>query len=171
MKKIFVLAMIVFTFLSGNAQQPRDKKCKARYHKVCRVDADNKKTCYNRPNSQSFDVCKNEYGYYICCETPGEYNTTYSKAAQAIGTASQEARQAWTGHYPVANMPQPQAQPQPQAKECKVRYNKVCRVDADNKKTCYKRPNSQSFQVCKNEYGYYICCETPAKHNTTYLGK
>jgi hypothetical protein len=165
MKKILAaLAMAGFSFFNANAQQPKMKACEKKPDKVCRVSADKKSTsCYKTSNAQSFAVCKNEQGYYICCETPGDYNTTYSRAAIAIGATPDEA----TGYeaHPGTNAPGSKM------KKCAKSPDKVCRLSADKKTTsCYKTKNAQSFEVCKNAYGYYICCEAPGDNNTTYPG-
>jgi hypothetical protein len=52
---------------------------------------------------------------------------------------------------------------------CEIKHDKVCRPSADKKKTiCYETKFSENFSVCKNMNGYYICCETPTRSNSTF---
>ena len=151
-------------YFSANAQQTQKKVCEKSPNKVCRISANKKGTsCYNTHYAQSFAVCRNEYGYYICCETPGDNNTTYSKNRANAGRTLEE-----TVEFMGLINPGERA-PSSQIKACEKSPNKVCRVSANKKGTsCYKTHYAQSFEVCKNEYGYYICCETPGDNNSTY---
>ncbi len=53
------------------------------------------------------------------------------------------------------------------AKFCGVKKDKVCRITGDKKVSCYKTKYAENFKVCMNDNGYYICCETPNKYNST----
>jgi hypothetical protein len=164
MKKILAALTIAgLTWFCANAQQLQKKACRKGEGKVCRASSDKKTaSCYNTHYAQSFEVCRNEHGYYICCETPGNNNTTYS-VSRAAGITPENS----TGEMAPASHLDTGAQPQ--MKACAKSPVKVCRPSANKKMTsCYNTHYAQSFQVCKNEHGYYICCETPNDNNTTY---
>lgn len=52
---------------------------------------------------------------------------------------------------------------------CGVNKGQVCR-NAPGKKaaSCYKTRFAENYKVCKNEQGYYICCEAPKYNNSTF---
>jgi hypothetical protein len=55
---------------------------------------------------------------------------------------------------------------------CGVKHNKICRLSKDKSNTsCYKTAYASNFKVCKSENGYYICCETPDRHNSTFSNR
>lgn len=159
MKKVFAtLAIAVLACFSANAQEPGMKVCKKPVNKICRPCPGKKTSLCCKPNyAQSFDVCKNESGYYICCEPAGAYNTTYSGAARALGETAEED----------AGIPANANANGSQTKMCGKGHNKVCK--ASDGRACYNTHYAQSYDVCKNEHGYYICCEPPAYNNTTYI--
>lgn len=52
---------------------------------------------------------------------------------------------------------------------CGVKHNEVCRPSKDkNGASCYKTEYASNFKVCKSDCGYYICCETPDRNNSTF---
>ena len=168
MKKIIGALIIAGAIsFSVSSQESQTKVCGKKPDKVCRMSGDKQFiSCYKTPYAQSYDVCKNEHGYYICCETPADNNTTYSKVSRAIGTTFTDKTEL-TGLGSTGTDVQ-----QPQVMECKARQDRVCRFSPDKKKySCYKRPYGQNYKVCKNESGYYICCEPQENNNTTYHGK
>ena len=53
-----------------------------------------------------------------------------------------------------------------QTKNCEIIQTKVCTKGGD----CYKTHYAENFKVCKNDHGYFICCETPEYFNSTHPG-
>ena len=49
-------------------------------------------------------------------------------------------------------------------KNCEVIQNVVCSKGHD----CYKTQYAENFKVCKNDHGYFICCETAEYNNSTH---
>lgn len=89
MNKI-LMALIIggFTYFSAEAQTDGYKRCETVQNEVCRKGH----SCYPTKYAENFTVCKNDRGYYICCETPGHYNTAYP--AVSVITANQ-----YEGYY------------------------------------------------------------------------
>lgn len=56
------------------------------------------------------------------------------------------------------------------AMSCGTKNNKVCRLTAGKKVSCYKTNFAENFKVCQGNMGYYICCETPNSTNSTHTG-
>ena len=56
------------------------------------------------------------------------------------------------------------AEAQDGKKNCEIVQSKVCRKGGD----CYKTKYAENFKVCKNDYGYFICCESPSYSNSTH---
>ena len=89
MKKTFMmLAILAFAYSGTNAQVKTNGKkpvsCGKNETKVCRPSSDKKSTiCYNTPYAQNFEICKNDLGYFVCCETPGPANSTFSGATRS----------------------------------------------------------------------------------------
>lgn len=79
MKRILVaLTIAVLTHCGAESQSSPINVCGVKHDQVCRVSADKKTaSCYKTVYAENFAVCKGSYGYYICCETPGSYNTTH----------------------------------------------------------------------------------------------
>ena len=72
MKKILMaLALAGFACFSAEGQTNK-VACGAPEGKVC-----NKKICYKTTFAENYAVCKGDYGYYICCETPNNTNSTF----------------------------------------------------------------------------------------------
>ncbi|MFI5196859.1 MAG: hypothetical protein ACHQD8_07195 [Chitinophagales bacterium] len=72
MKKILIaLALAGFACFSADAQTNK-VACGAPEGKVC-----NKKACYKTKFAENYAVCKSDYGYFVCCETPNATNSTF----------------------------------------------------------------------------------------------
>jgi len=80
MKKIIVcIAVVGLAHLSTNAQTVAINACGKKQDKVCMASKDGKtNSCYKTQFAESYKVCKNINGYYICCETPNNTNSTFS---------------------------------------------------------------------------------------------
>ena len=79
MKQVLtVLAVTGLIYCSANAQLPQNNTCGVMDKQVCRISSDRKTvSCYKTQYAENYKVCKNNYGYYICCETPDLNNSTY----------------------------------------------------------------------------------------------
>ena len=78
MKKILIaLAMSGFVYCSAEAQTDSKKNCGVTSDQVCRRSSGNSISCYKTKYAENFKVCKNENGYFICCETPDGNNATH----------------------------------------------------------------------------------------------
>lgn len=116
MKKILAALAITGLVVSGaNAQTTRINVCGVKHDKVCRQSADKKSTsCYKTEFAQNFKVCKNQHGYYICCETPDHTNSTYGGVvAQDENRTVANQNQGWTSNNqnrPEVDMTIPQSQ-------------------------------------------------------------
>jgi hypothetical protein len=86
MKKI-LMAIAIIGFTYSGAQAREIKKCEAPKGKVCR----SKGHCYNTKFAQDYKVCKGDYGYFICCEEPGRYNSTHP--GFSVATARRQSYQ------------------------------------------------------------------------------
>lgn len=51
---------------------------------------------------------------------------------------------------------------------CGVSHGQVCKGSHKIGYHCYKTRYAQNFKVCKNDNGYFICCETPNRRNSTH---
>lgn len=100
MKKILAsLTIAMFTYFSANAQAPLINVGGAKQTKVCSISQDRKNiSCYTTQYAENFKVCKSDYGYYICGETPGYNNSTYSSFQEVADTKSGAAQ------YQYANL-------------------------------------------------------------------
>jgi hypothetical protein len=79
MNKILIaLAITGFTCLSAQAQENRTLICPAPKGQVCHRSGHGT-SCYKTKYAEDFKICKGDYGYYVCCETPGLYNSTHPK--------------------------------------------------------------------------------------------
>jgi hypothetical protein len=77
MKKILIaLAIAGFTYISAEAQTAPLIPCAAPKGKVCKRSG-NGVSCYKTPYAEDFKVCKGDYGYFVCCETPNATNSTH----------------------------------------------------------------------------------------------
>ena len=115
MKKILTaLAIVGMTYSSAIAQSSQINVCGVKQNKVCVVSKDRKTTsCYKTKFAENFQVCKNENGYYICCETPGDNNSTFSRYLVHKYTNSEGEQyqySSFTGSGKAANMTVPQNQ-------------------------------------------------------------
>jgi hypothetical protein len=78
MKNLLIaLAVVGLTYSSADAQTT--KSCGVvTTGKVCKMSPNKKTTsCYKTDFAENYKVCKGDYGYFICCETPGQNNTTH----------------------------------------------------------------------------------------------
>jgi hypothetical protein len=50
---------------------------------------------------------------------------------------------------------------------CGTKSDKVCRRVGNNGVSCYKTAYAENFKVCMGTNGYFICCESPNKYNST----
>ena len=102
MKKILMaLAMTGFVYLSAEAQTENKKNCGDKQDQVCRKSSGKGISCYKTAYAENFKVCKNDNGYFICCEEPNQNNSTRA-AMQAIA-----ARQYPANDYQESVMPTP----------------------------------------------------------------
>ena len=62
------------TYFSAEAQHEGKKNCEVIQTKVCVRGGD----CYKTQYAENFKVCKNDHGYFICCEPPEYYNSTHT---------------------------------------------------------------------------------------------
>ena len=70
MKKILIaLTMIGFAYCSAEAQESVSNQ-------VCRRGPNNGVSCYKTKYAENFKVCRDNYRYYICGETPTYANST-----------------------------------------------------------------------------------------------
>ncbi len=78
MKKILIaLAMSGFVYCSAEAQTDTKKNCGTTSNQVCSRSSGNNISCYKTKYAENFKVCKNDNGYFICCETPDGNNATH----------------------------------------------------------------------------------------------
>jgi hypothetical protein len=111
---------------------------------------------------QNFKVCRSETGYYICSKP----QSTIEEAFIPLADTSVERTDSYTGLMPHAA-----GERKPVSDICVVRRQKeVCRINPAGKKvSCYRTKHAYNFSVCKNEYGYYVCCQVPDWYNSTYI--
>jgi hypothetical protein len=77
MKKIITALIITGLSYNSTSAQLAQGLCATSSNKVCKKSSDKtSKSCYATHYAQNFKVCNNEYGYYICCESPSEANST-----------------------------------------------------------------------------------------------
>ena len=83
MRKIMMMVMmLVLTLGVANAQDTKINACGIKKSKVCRPSGvKGKPICYPTKYAENFAVCKGNNGYFICCETPNYYNTTFDNFA------------------------------------------------------------------------------------------
>ena len=82
MRKILTALTIVgLTYFSANAQTVQ-KVCGSNSNKVCRFSSKGR-SCYATRYAENFKVCKNNHGYFICCESLEKYNSTHPQFAVA----------------------------------------------------------------------------------------
>jgi hypothetical protein len=79
MKRIIIAMTIAgFIYPEVKAQTAKTVVCGSKQENVCRISKDRKTvSCYKTGYAENFNVCKNNSGYFICCETPGYNNSTY----------------------------------------------------------------------------------------------
>ena len=82
MKRILMaLAITVFAYSSVDAQSEK-QICGTRQDQVCRRSSGKAVSCYKTKFAENYKVCKNDGGYYICCEAPNGTNSTRSASVQ-----------------------------------------------------------------------------------------
>jgi hypothetical protein len=76
---LMALLAISITFFNAQARPARHKDyCGVQHKQVCKGSRTNGYHCYNTKYAENFKVCKNDNGYFICCETPNYRNSTRS---------------------------------------------------------------------------------------------
>lgn len=101
MKKLLIAMIITgMGYCGANAQTSQINVCGVKHDKVCRLSADKKNvSCYKTKYAENFKVCKNDAGYFICCETPEYYNSTFPVQT----TARVKTRKAVNNEHAVNN--------------------------------------------------------------------
>src|SRR4051812_5332282 len=81
MKKILILLAIAgLVNYSADAQTTRINACGVNKGKVCRLSPNKRNaSCYKTKFAENFKVCKGGDGYFICCESPGKFNSTFQE--------------------------------------------------------------------------------------------
>jgi len=113
MKKILIaLAITGISFSGAEAQTSTVTTCGVKHDKICRVSHDKKsKSCYKTDYAENFKVCKGDYGYFICCQTPDYTNSTHPKLPVAAERKSYQNTYATnTNRRPEVDMSVPQSQ-------------------------------------------------------------
>ena len=72
MKKILMALMMIGIANFSAEAQTKKVTCGKPEGKVC-----NKKSCYKTKFAENYSICKGDYGYYVCCETPNATNSTF----------------------------------------------------------------------------------------------
>ncbi len=75
---LMALTIAGLTYFSAEGQTTKKIACEAPKDKVCRKTSHGV-SCYKTKFAEDFKVCKGDYGYYICCETPNLTNSTQPK--------------------------------------------------------------------------------------------
>lgn len=99
MKKILIaLVMTGFAYCGAEAQTIQ-VACERSQNKVCRMSK-NGVSCYQTKYAENFPVCKGDYGYFICCETPNNTNSTIPEIVEIglIPYRSQNTTYAYVMH-------------------------------------------------------------------------
>lgn len=73
---IMALTLVGFTYFGAEAQTKEAVACGAPKNKVCKKSG-GKVACYDTKYANDYKVCKGDYGYFICCETPNFTNSTH----------------------------------------------------------------------------------------------
>ena len=96
MKKILMaLTMTGLTYCSAEAQTDSKKNCEVIQTQVCSKGRD----CYKTKYAENFKVCKNNRGYFICCETADYNNSTHPMYVVDNQQASNPNDYVQTGSY------------------------------------------------------------------------
>jgi len=162
MKKILIaLAIAGFTYSSAEAQVPKIA-CEAPKGKVCRK-TDGKISCYKTKYAEDFKVCKGEYGYYVCCETPNMTNSTHPKLNMASenkypSNPMDMPDETYTNANMNVNMTAPQSQSYPEyTMNSATSYEGYYSSKKHYIKVCYGGDN-----VAELNRAPYNGCPTPA---------
>lgn len=158
MKRIlFFLAIAVIASAETQAQNVPLKSCGPKNDKVCKLSADKKEiSCYKTKYAENFAVCKGDYGYFICCQTPNRYNTTQSKLPMIDGPSP-----SWTQYQyptePAQAMPVDRSVPQNQSYTARATSLSSTQSGARGSiRTCYVGNN-----VAELSRAPYEGCESP----------
>jgi hypothetical protein len=94
MKKILApLAIMMMSYCGSDAQTSQISTCGTNKNKVCRLAQDKKTvSCYKTKYAENFKICKNDFGYFICCEYAGQYNSTHPQLS-VITETNRDAEQ------------------------------------------------------------------------------
>jgi len=114
MKKILIALAIAGFTCSGAQAQVSKASCEAPKAMVCHKSG----SCYKTKYAEDYKVCRNDYGYFICCETPNAYNSTFPRV-RVVAMATYPANPMETREQPAANdvainMTAPQSQSYPE---------------------------------------------------------
>ncbi len=71
-----MIALVILASAYGSAVAQNAQTCGVKKDKVCRRVGNNKVSCYKTDYAENFKVCMGNTGYYICCETPNQTNST-----------------------------------------------------------------------------------------------
>jgi hypothetical protein len=117
MKKLaLLLAFVGFCVTGALAQNKKsDVACGKSSGKVCKATTKKGKYCYKTPYAQNFDICKNNRGYYVCCQTPNEFNSSFSQAVlEEEAPYRQSSANEWQAPQPIpVSMVAPHSQSYP----------------------------------------------------------
>jgi hypothetical protein len=130
MKKVIAgLIMTGFAYCSAQAQTTPVNSCGVKQGKVCRISPDKKnKPCYATKYAENFAVCKNINGYFICCETPNNNNSTLTYFYSVTGrdTKSEEMpdqRDSWSAVVIDKSIPESQSYKNTDLKRDEIKAN------------------------------------------------
>jgi hypothetical protein len=167
MKKILMaLTMIGFTWLSADAQVTATQSCGiVSKGKVCKGTTKTGAHCYKTAYAQNYKVCKSNYGYFICCETPNATNSTFPFAALQRRTSTSpmmryEQPSAQVDRAPVASNRAPQSQSYPTPTTFDINGSSTYHgfyPSRNRIKVCYGGDN-----VAEQNRAAYQGCPTPA---------
>jgi len=100
MKKI-LMALVIAGLAYSSAEAQATKQ-------VCRMSSKKGISCYKTKYAQNFPICKTDYGYAVCGETPDFKNSTYPKMNAVVRNNDEdmpvESSQEWSGYRPQESM-------------------------------------------------------------------
>jgi hypothetical protein len=112
MKKI-ITALVALGLAYCGAQAQQRQVCGTKSDKVCRLTSGKGVSCYKTNYAENFKVCKGNFGYYICCETPNRTNSTHPGFVvvdRKLETVREYEYPAYTKVTPPVDMTAPQSQ-------------------------------------------------------------
>jgi len=80
---------IALTYTAAQAQSRQKDYCGVSHRQVCKGSRGTGYHCYKTRYAQNFKVCKNQNGYFICCETPNRRNSTHPLAYAQVNALQQ----------------------------------------------------------------------------------